>query len=598
MNYYSDSSEWKWLFKNAIDWDKIIPLYYPSFPTEDGLQSKEEAIGFIEEMLTATGDWTASSVNDRAQRLDEQGAGKIVDGATIPGEALSEFYSEAQELGVLGLCAPPELGGMGAPVIANLMAFVQINRACVSSATQLGFYTSMIDMVERFCEPEDRERLIPQIIEGKISGSMCLTEADAGSDVGNVKTTAALQEDGTYLLNGAKIFITNGGGGFGFVLAKVKDAPEGLNGISLFLCEQYIGEGEDKKQNYIISKNEDKMGLHGSFTCEVVYENSVAKLIGKENQGFRYMLHLMNEARIGVGLQSVGGIEASLAYAREYAEQRTQFGKTLLEHPLYLRNLEDWETERDAFRALMVDTISYFDQYQKYDLKKRHGEKLTHTEEKEAEIATKWVRRRTPLVKYYGAETFTLLSQRAIQALGGYGFMNEYPVARYHRDSFAPLLYEGTSQIQALMAMKDLMKFIMRNPAKYFTGLVNANPIANFFGATDETESKFNGVQYDFKKSFVQLLIRTLKPETNFSDPKEVKKFFSTKEWLKEENIMKLMIHAETITQSLSYMETLRVLSKHAKIDSSRKDLFNRYLKLVEPRFAMIYADWKQVRSS
>ena len=143
------------------------------------------------------------------------------------------------------------------------------------------------------------------------------------------------------------------------------------------------------------------------------------------------------------------------------------------------------------------------------------------------------------------------------------------------------------------MAMKDLMKFIMRRPAKYFTGLVNANPIANFFGANSEAESVFNSIQYDFKKAFVKLLIRTLKPDTNMDNPTELMKFFNAKQWLKEENVMKLMIHAETITQALSYIETLRVLQSHANKDSSRQDLFNRYHKLVKPRFAAIYEDWK-----
>lgn len=587
MNYYTDESEWQWLLKNAIDWDSIIPLYYPEFPTADGFNSKEDVINFYEEMLSATGEWAAGSIAGRARKLDENGAGTLEDGKTIPGPELLELYNEAKELQIFSLAAPVEYGGMGAPHILSLMIFAQINRACVSSATQLGFFTSIIDMVERFCEKEDQDRLLPKLISGEMSGSMCLTEPGAGSDVGSLKTSAVKQDDGTYLLNGSKIFITNGGGGLGFVLARIKGGPEGLNGISLFLCEQEV----DGKANYFIGKNEHKMGLHGSFTCEVVYENSKAKLIGKEHQGFRYMLHLMNEARIGVGLQAMAGIEASVAYARQYAQERAQFGKKLLELPLFARNMKDWEIERDAFRALMFDTISYFDQYQKLDLLKRHGE-LTAKQNKQYDHAKKWVRRRTPLVKAYGAETFTHLSQRGIQALGGYGFIEEYDAARLHRDSFAPLLYEGTTQIQALMAMKDLMKFVMRNPAKYFTALVNANPIANFFGANTECESRFNDAQYIFKKNFVKLLIKTLKPGTDTDDPAALRTFFNAKEWLKEENVMKLMVHAETIMYALSYIETLRVLMNHANKDTSRAALFDNYYKLVKPRFAHIYEDW------
>src|SRR5690606_13525421 len=125
----------------------------------------------------------------------------VVDGKTIPSEALKEFYTEAQELQIVGLSAPAQYGGMGAPHIASLLSFIQMNRACLSSATQLGFSTSMIDMVERFCEEEDKAKLIPKIIAGEISGSMCLTEPGAGSDVGSLKTTAVKQDDGTYLIN-------------------------------------------------------------------------------------------------------------------------------------------------------------------------------------------------------------------------------------------------------------------------------------------------------------------------------------------------------------------------------------------------------------
>lgn len=592
MNFFSGESENIYLFKNAIDWDSIIPLYYPSFPTEDGFNNKEEVIQFLTELVDATGDWSGGAIHNRARELDKVGSGVVKDGNTITSEPLQALYNEAKELAFFGMCAETKYGGMGAPAAAQMVSFTQINRACIASATQIGFFSSIIDMIERFCDEEDRERLIPQIVSGELSGSMCLTEAGAGSDVGSLKTTATKQEDGTYLLNGAKIFITNGGGGLGFALARIKGAPEGLSGISLFLVEQYIGE--EKKQNYKVTKNEEKMGLHGSFTCEVVYENSVAKLIGKENQGFRYMLHLMNEARIAVGLQTLGGMEACVGYAREYAQTRTQFGKPIAELPLMKRNLEDWETQRDAFRALMFDTLSYFDIYQKVDMMKRHHQEIDEKTEKLYQEAVKWVRRRTPLVKYYGAESFTKLSQCAIQALGGYGFMEEYDAERYHRDSFAPLLYEGTSQIQALMAMKDLMKYVMRNPAKFFQTMVAGHPFGGLFTTTTApSQREFHSLQYEFKRNLIRLIVKSLKPDVDYTDPVEIKKFFNAKNWMAEENFDRLMVHAETICQGLSYLETLRVLSKHAAKDESRLDLFNRYKTLVTPSFQYIYADWK-----
>ena len=592
MNYYSDESEWKWLIKNAIDWDKIIPLYYKSFPTADGFNNKEELLGFFDEMLTATGEWSGETLTPRAVELDKQGAGTVKDGVTIPGELLQKSYDEAKELALIGLCAEPEFGGMGVPLIVGMLAFSQMNRACIATATQLGFYTSIIDMIERFCTHEEKERLIPQIVSGELSGSMCLTEPGCGSDLGSLKTSAEKREDGKYTINGSKIFITNGGGGLGFVLARIKGAPTGLEGISLFLVEQFI-DGDRSNLNYKIAKNEEKMGLHGSFTCEVVYENSVGTLVGEEHKGFQYMLHLMNEARVSVGLQSLGGMEACLHYAKEYAKERTQFGKSLLDLPLYKRNFDEWETERDAFRALMVDTLSAFDIYQKLDMKQRHSNDLSEDELKLFKEAKKKVRRRTPLVKYYGTETFTLLSQRAIQALGGYGFITEYQAERWHRDSFAPLLYEGTSQIQALMALKDLMKYIMKNPTKFFQSMVYSHPFGGLFNSQSEHQRKFQTIQYEFKKALSALLVKTLRPDVDLNDLSEMLKLFDAKNWVTEDKFNLLMTHAETICQSMAYMENYRVLVEHTSIDESRGDLADRYEKLIRPRLEAIYTDWK-----
>ena len=594
MNFYSDSPEWSYLFKNAIDWKTILPLYYKSYPTEDGFNNQEELIAFFEEILVNTGDWAANSVAPRAPLLDKQGSGIAVDGHVEIGPALKEFYEEAKKLEFLGISIPKQYGGLGVPVIVSMIAYTQLNRACIASATQIGFFTSMADMIERFCGPEDRAKFIPEILKGNISGSMCLTESGCGSDVGALRTSATKQDDGTFLLNGAKIFITNAGGGLGFVLARIKGAPEGLSGISLFMAEQYIEEDGAKKLNYKITKIEEKLGLHGSMTCEVVYENTKAKLVGEENEGFKLMLHLMNEMRIGVGVQTIGGMEACLGYMREYAEVRTQFGRPLAELPLYKRNLTDYETERDAFRALIVDTSSHYEIYQNLDMKERHTNDLNEEEQKLLKRSKKVVRRRTPLVKAYGAETFTLFSQRAIQGLGGYGFMKEYSAERYHRDSFGPLLYEGTTQIQALMAMKDLIKVVMKNPKKYFGGIIYTQTLGTLFSSNNEFEKSYYEVNYLFKKSLAKLLVKCLKPQIDKENKlSSFEKLFDMESWQDQKGIETLMQHAETLHQVLSYIETLSVLCKHATKDKSRGDLFQRYHRLVSPRLAGIYADWK-----
>lgn len=587
MNYYSDESEWKWLFNNAVNWDQIIPLFYPEFPTEDGLTSKEELLSFFEEILSTTGAWAGSAILERAPILDKSGPGEVVDGRTIPNETLKKTYAEALEMDLFGLSLPRKYGGMGIPQIVHFIISGQLARSCVGQATQLAFYTSIAEMINRFCTEEQKEKYIPQILQGKLSGSMNLTEPGCGSDLSALKTKATPQEDGTYLLNGTKIFITNGGGGLAFVLAKVDGAPDTLEGISMFFVEQdHVNADGETVLNFRVAKNEEKMGMHASFTTEIVYENTVAHLVGEEGQGFSYMLHLMNESRVGVGLQGVGGLEAIAQYAMEYATERKAFGKPIKDLPLMRRNLQDLETERDALRALMMDTFSRYEVYQHYDHKMRQVGELTAKEKEDYEEAKLWTRKRTPLVKYYASEAYTHLAVKGIQVLGGYGYMQEYPLERYLRDSFGPLLYEGTSQIQSLMALKDLVKYAMKDPKGFFGSVIAKHPSKNLLMKGDPCTKSYDSFHYKFKKNLVKLLFRSLKPET--------KALFDFKAWQDERGISQLMTHAETLCQALSYMETLRVLYSHTQICDSRIDLYERYARLVRPRLEAIYVDWQE----
>lgn len=584
MNYFTDSKEWQWMFDNALDWDKILPLYYPNYPTEDGLESADEVKSFLKEILGGVGEWAATSVKEIGAQLDHEGAGTVKDGRTHAGPALSRMLNEAKELQVYGITLPQKYGGLGLPNSVYMMSQNLLSRSCMCTSTLLGFYTSLGEMLLRYCDEKEAEEYIPKIIQGEISGSMNLTEPGCGSDLTMMKTTATPQDDGTYLLNGQKIFITNGGGGLAFVLAKVKGDPDSLDGISMFFVKQDHPGIEGP--NFTVEKTEEKMGMHGSFTTVINYENTVGTLVGKQGEGFKYMLHLMNEARILVGIQGLGGIEECLDYAENYAKERVAFGKPISELPLMRRNLEDFGTERDAIRALIADTMSWFDIYLNLDNKKIHTGDLTKEEEKLYKEASRWTRKRTPLVKFYATEAYTELSKKAIQVLGGYGFIKEYPVERYHRDSFGPLLYEGTSQIQALMALKDTMKEVLKDPKGFFSGLFFSHPSTALINGKNDWSKKYQSIHYKFQKNLMSLIFSCLKPEAwkDVLDPKK---------WQQEERFEELMIHSETICWALSYTETLRVLCDHANRDEGRVDLFNRYYKLVAPRLESIYKDWE-----
>jgi hypothetical protein len=178
-----------------------------------------------------------------------------------------------------------------------------------------------------------------------------------------------------------------------------------------------------------------------------------------------------------------------------------------------------------------------------------------------------------------------MLSTKSLQVLGGYGFMQEYEAERFHRDSFGPLLYEGTSQIQALMAMKDLVKQTMKNPQAFFSGILSKSAGGQLLAKGTSSQKEFQKINTRFKRKVLRLLVNCLKPQA-------ASELLNIKKWQEEENINRLMIHAETLCQAISYIETLRVLSAHTAIDSSREDLFNRYAKLVAPRFEAIFSDW------
>jgi alkylation response protein AidB-like acyl-CoA dehydrogenase len=584
---FSREAEWSFLFRRAIDWESILPLQRPEF-------SGPDAPKLCEELLAATESWAGGSLSKRARELDLAGPGRVEGGGVVLSAPMESTIGEARDLGFFGFSVAPEHGGLGAPFLVPMLSLAQVARGCLATSSQLALYVGIPDMLERFCERDERARLIPRVVRGEIGGSMCLTEPDAGSDVGALRTTARALGDGAYALQGTKRFITNGGGGLGLVLARIEGAPAGLEGVSLFLCEELI----DGRRNFEVTRLEEKMGQRGSSVCEVVYDGSRAKLVGEAGGGFRIMLHLMNAARITVGLQSLGGLEAAIGGARAYASGRKQFGRPIAELPLMRRNLEDWETEVDAFRALMFDTLSWFEVFQALDLRERRaargeGAALAGAEALKLRRARSVARARTPLVKFHGAEACTALSQRAIQAMGGYGMMCEYDLERIHRDSFGNLLYEGTSQIQALMAMKDFVKDASRDPAKFVQALVGSHPLARL--GSSRVARAAAEARYELRKNFALLLIRSAAPGGRESESGFLNALSHAARGGLDDpgRLERLMIHAETLCQALADVATLEVLARHARRDEERSELFWRFHRLSAPRLAGIHADWR-----
>ncbi len=419
-------------------------------------------------------DWDAENVEmviEEALKIaQEQMAPCNVDGdrvgaqwkdgkVTMP-ESFKPVFNTLAEGGWIGMLAPPEFGGMGLPETVGTVVNEFFQGANVALSLTLMLTRGAGAMIEGFGTEQLKQMFVEKIYSGQWTGTMCLTEPQAGSDVGASKTKAVKQDDGTYRISGEKIFITSGEHDLTenivhLVLARTPDAPTGTKGLSLFVIPKIwvnedgsLGEPNDVYCNNI----EEKMGIHGSPTCTLVFgQNDGCRgwLLGEEEQGMRLMFHLMNAARIEVGLQgcSAAGAahQAALAYARERLQSRhwKEFKNPdapqvpIVEHPDVRRMLLSAKAYTEAMRALLLQTSYYID--------------MTHvTEGEEQERYQSYVEVLTPICKAWASEWGLQVTHWCLQVYGGYGYTSEYPAEQYMRDAEIATIYEGTNGIQAL----------------------------------------------------------------------------------------------------------------------------------------------------
>jgi alkylation response protein AidB-like acyl-CoA dehydrogenase len=320
------------------------------------------------------------------------------------------------------------------------------------------------------------KKAIEEIAAGDAWGCMDITEPDAGSDMAALRTVGEQDADGNWYVTGEKIFITSGHGKYHFVIARTEDTdPDdpmaGLDGLSMFLVPTYEEDADGNRTRIVqLSRVEEKLGHHGSPTCGLVFDKAPADLVGQRGEGFKYMLTLMNNARLGVGFECLGLSESAYQAASEYAAERTSMGKTINRHEMIAEYLETMRTEIQGIRAMAVTAGFHEEMSQKLGLAIRYGD-LDETEQKRMERLMRShqrkARRITPLLKYFGAEKAVEHARTALQIHGGNGYTKEYLPEKLLRDALVMPIYEGTSQIQALMAMKDTLGGIIRNPQAF-----------------------------------------------------------------------------------------------------------------------------------
>jgi alkylation response protein AidB-like acyl-CoA dehydrogenase len=387
---------------------------------------------------------------------------RLENGRVVVPPHITAGYEKLRAAGLLCLTLGSDYGGYGLPMMVNCGYLEMVARADPSLMTIIGLQAGVAQDIEKYADETLKRRYLPHFVSGEIQGCMDLTEPQAGSDLGGI-VTRATQEGGRFFLDGEKIFITNGGAQVHLVLARdaatFEQSRGTTNGLSLLLCPVTLPDGTPNRVR--VARVEKKMGIHGSPTCVIEFDHAEAFLLGKAGAGFRAMLDLMNNARLGVAAQALGIAEASYRAARDYASQRVQFGAPILEQPLVKSMLTLMAINIQAARALLYRTCALIDMA---DGIRRHLENEGATNgdrtalQAELEHDTQLTRFFTPLCKYYATEISNHVTRQGIQLHGGLGYMAESPAGHYHSDSIITTIYEGTSEIQASFALKEMGK--------------------------------------------------------------------------------------------------------------------------------------------
>jgi alkylation response protein AidB-like acyl-CoA dehydrogenase len=392
---------------------------------------------------------------------------KLVDDEVIYPPHIQEALDKLREAGLISFGVEEEYGGFELPSFVANVILQMVSRADAGLMTILGLQAGVAEDIQTFGSEELKREYLPRFASGEVMGAMDLTEPQAGSDLGAIQTRAT-DEGGRYFIEGDKIFITNGGCEIHLVLARdsatYDDSKGTTKGLSLYLVPRTASDGSPNGVH--VTRLEEKLGIHGSPTAAMHFDHAEGFLVGRLGEGFKAMLSLMNNARLGVAAQGIGIAEAALNVAIQYARDRVQFGVPIAEQPLMKDRLAKMTLELEGSRALLYRACALVDQNHAIEkalarANNSTGE-LSAAERVELQAlyernATR-IRLLTPLAKYMGTEAADSISRDAIQIHGGLGFMAESEVGKLHSDAIITTIYEGTSEIQVSFALKEIGK--------------------------------------------------------------------------------------------------------------------------------------------
>lgn len=446
-NYYTDHPEIEFHLNHPL-MRRIVDLkergYEDAATYADAPVNYEDAIENYKRLLDITGDIAANIIEPNSESVDLEGP-HLVDGRMHYASKTLENLDATRKAGLWGLSMPRRYGGLNVPNTVFSMA------SEIISAADAGFQNvwslqSCIDTLYEFGNEDQRQRFIPRVCNGETM-SMDLTEPDAGSDLQRVMLKATQQSDGTWRLNGVKRFITNGDSDIHLVLARSEEGTRDGRGLSMFIYDKRDG-------GVTVRHIENKLGIHGSPTCELVFKNAKAELCGSTRLGLiKYVMALMNGARLGIAAQSVGVEQEAYNEAIAYARERKQFGKTIINFPAVYDMLSRTKAKLDAGRSILYQTARYVDIYKALEDISR-DRKLTPEERQEMKKYSRLADAFTPLDKGMNSEYASQAAYDAISVHGGSGFIMEYKSQRLYRDARIFSIYEGTTQLQVVAAVR------------------------------------------------------------------------------------------------------------------------------------------------
>ena len=467
-NFYTDNQDIQFLLRDYFDIKEIAAIQERETPNGDAdyaPRDLDDAIDNYNAVLTIVGELSGDVLAVNAETVDQEG-NTLNENQTVTLHPLVQKNLDLMSRADLqGFTLPRKYGGINCPTLVYTMATEIVSRGDCSFMNMFGLQ-GIAETIYAFASEELKDEYLPKFARGEVTGAMVLTEPDAGSDLQAVRLRADQDENGNWYLNGVKRFITNGCGEVLLVLARSEHNIKDGRGLSLFVA--------DRDETVKVRHLENKLGIHGSPTCEIVFTNTPCRIIGERQRGLiTYVMSLMNGARLGIAAQSLGVAEAAQRLARNYANSREQFGGPIERLPAVAELVADMRVRIEAGRALCYETARVCDYENNTNrLLERNSDALSSDEKKSFKQNSRYYKKLnamlTPMSKYFCSEMCISVATDAIQVLGGSGYMKDYAAERYYRDARITTIYEGTSQLQVVAAIRGLTSGVFQDYVSKF----------------------------------------------------------------------------------------------------------------------------------